>query len=165
MCKLWLGICPTKGAIEQIVQWQRWQPLLATNNMANLHQMVVNDICKVVCWQSVNTLIEHLIIKGRCVYLNIATNKVVHSDSLILWHLEADNPDIATRNTSLYLLGTKAKGCWKGCAHLVVISKGLTTLLVLLAQSIKLLGSIKGVVCPTSLNKLLCILKINLTAL
>ena len=127
--------------------------------------MVIHDVCQVVCRQRIGTLIEHLVVKGRSINLNVTANQVVHLDNLILGHLKTNNPDIATRNALLDLLSRERERCGQLLAYRVVVGEGLTLLLSLLAQNIQLLCSIKCIVCPTGLHKLLCVLEIDLTAL
>ena len=95
----------------------------------------------------------------------MATDKVVHRHNLVLWHLEAHNPLVATRYACLDLLLRERERCGQLLAYLVVVGKGLACLLGLLAQSVKLLRGVEGVVCPAGINQLSSILQIYLTTL
>jgi hypothetical protein len=55
-----------------------WQPLFATNYMANLHQMVIHNIGEVIGWQIVSRFIQHLIIEDIRVDDYFSTDKVMH---------------------------------------------------------------------------------------
>ena len=127
--------------------------------------MVIHNVCQVVCRQCICALVEHLVVKGRSINLNVTTNQVVHLDNLILGHLKTYNPDIAASNALLDLLGRERERCGQLLAYRVVVGEGLTLLLGLLAEHLEFLGCIECVVSPTSLNELLCVLEIDLTAL
>ena len=45
--------------------------------MADFHQMVVDDVGKVVCRQVIGTLVEHFVIEYVRVYCHFAANQVV----------------------------------------------------------------------------------------
>ena len=53
------------------------QPLFATDDMGNLHQMVVNDISKMVGRQLIDTLVEHLVIEDVGLHAYFTANHVV----------------------------------------------------------------------------------------
>ena len=57
MCEAGHGVFPSESPVEQDMQRRAWQPLLATDDMGNLHEVVVNDIGKMVCWQLIGTLV------------------------------------------------------------------------------------------------------------
>ena len=66
--------------------------------------MVINDICKVIGWQFVSTLIEHLIIKNITLDTNLTTDKVVYENLLARLNLKADNILLAICNKLIHLL-------------------------------------------------------------
>ena len=80
------------------------QPFLATDDMADLHQMVVDDVRKVVCRQVVRALVEHFVVKYVRVDDHFATDEVVHMHVLVGLHLEAHHVFLALRDPRLYFL-------------------------------------------------------------
>ena len=133
--------------------------------MRNLHQVVIHDICKVICRQCISALVEYLIIQSRCINLNVATNQVIHLNNLVLGHLKTYNPDITACDALLYLLSRERKRCGQLLAHRVVVCEGLALLLGLLAKNFQLLRCVECVVSPAGINELLCVLEIDLAAL
>ena len=95
----------------------------------------------------------------------MTTNQVVHLHYLANGHFETDNPNIATSNTLLHLLGRECKRSGEFLTHRVVVGKGLTLGLHLCTECVQLLGSVESVVSITRLNKLHSIFEINLLAL
>ena len=95
-----LQVRPTKGPVQQIMQRQRRQPLLATDHVRHLHQTVVHDIRQMVRRQRIGRLIEHLVVERRSVHLDMPPDQVVHFDDLVFGHLEANDPLVAPRDAT-----------------------------------------------------------------
>ena len=53
---------PAEGTVKQHMERRRRQPFLATDNVGNFHQVVVDDVSQVVSRQVVGTFVEHLIV-------------------------------------------------------------------------------------------------------
>ena len=136
MGKLGLRVAPTEGAVEQVVQRQRREPLLATNHMRNLHQVVIDDVGQVIGRQLVGRFVEHLVVERRGVDLHMATDQVVHLDHLTHGHLETNYPLVAACNARLDLLLRKTERSLERFTHLVVVGKGLAGRLGLLAECV-----------------------------
>src|SRR3712207_9551299 len=51
------GILPSESLIKQNMERRAGQPFLATNDVGNLHQMVIDDVSQVICGQFVGTQI------------------------------------------------------------------------------------------------------------
>ena len=64
MCEARHSILPTESTVQQHVQGSAWQPFLATDYVCHLHQMVVHNVCQMICWQVVSTLVQHLIVQN-----------------------------------------------------------------------------------------------------
>ena len=73
------------------MQWCTWQPLLTTNNVRDFHQVVINDVCKVISWQFVCTLKQNFIIKDITLDANITTNHIINMNFLSGFYLETNN--------------------------------------------------------------------------
>ena len=155
MGKAWLAVRPAEGAVEQVVQGQRRQPLLATDDVADLHQVVVDDVRQVVRRQLVCALVEDLVVERRRVDLDVAADHVVHLDVLVLGHLEAYDPHLAVGNASVDLLVRHVQRVLQAAAHCAVVGEGLSVGLGLLAQCVQLLGRVEGVVGPSVADQLL----------
>ena len=160
-----LWTLPSEGTVEEIVEREGGQPLLATDDVGNLHQMVVYDIGEVVCRELVGTLIEHLVVKGLGIYDDVTADDVIHLDILGLWHLEADYPLVATLDTRLDLSLREGERGLERIAHCRIVSESLASSLSLLAESIERLGGVERIVGVAALDKLLSVFEINLLAL
>ncbi len=56
-------VSPAECFVEKHVERCRRQPLFAANHVGDLHQMVVDDVGKVVCWEVVGRFVEHLVVE------------------------------------------------------------------------------------------------------
>ena len=61
------------------------QPLLTTNHVRDFHQVVVHDVCQVIHWRFISTLIEHLVIQDITHHLHVATNHISSAMNLLSW--------------------------------------------------------------------------------
>ena len=68
---------PTESFVEKHMQRRARQPLLATNNVRDLHEMVIDYICQMVGGQVVGTLIEHLVVEDVAFNCHKAADTVV----------------------------------------------------------------------------------------
>ena len=69
----------------------RRQPLLAADDVADFHQVVVHNVGQVIGGQFVGTLEEHLVVKYVALDDNLAADDVEHMDVLARLHQEADH--------------------------------------------------------------------------
>ena len=159
-----LQVRPTKGPVQQIMQRQRRQPLLATDHVRHLHQTVVHDIRQVVRRQRIGRLIEHLVVERRSVHLDMPPDQVVHFDDLVFGHLEANDPLVAPRDAGCDLLFRERERRRQFLADRIVVCESFAARLVLLAQGVQLLGSIKSVVGPSGLHELFRVFQVQLPA-
>ena len=137
------------------------QPLLTADNVGYLHEMIVNDIGKVISRQLVSTLIKHLIVKDICLYTYLTTDKVVDEDLLTGIDLKSDNILLAIGDKLFYLL------LWQGqrVTHLTASVAVVLEILYLLTLCLQLLWSVESDVCLVCIQQLLNILLIDVTAL
>ena len=106
MGKLRHGIFPTEGTVEHDVQRSTGQPLLAANDMGNLHQVVVDDIRQVIGRQFVGTLIQHLVVADIALDTYFAADEVVDENLLTGLDLKTNDILVARSNQLLdFLLG------------------------------------------------------------
>ena len=61
--------------VENQMLWRRWEPLLTANNVTDIHKVVVDDVCKVICRIAI-TLHDHLIVQRVVVENDLAVNEV-----------------------------------------------------------------------------------------
>ena len=80
--KLRHSILPSEGPIEQHMQRRRRQPFLTPDDMRHLHEMVVHDVCQMICREFVSRLIEHLIVKDVRLDAYHAPYEVIDNDFL-----------------------------------------------------------------------------------
>ena len=98
-------ILPAEGSVEKHVQGSRRQPLLAADNVRDLHQMVVHDVRKVVGGKLVGRFIKHLIVEDRRVDGYRAADNVVNDNLFARLNLEAHHIFVAAVDKLLHLFG------------------------------------------------------------
>ena len=116
------------------------QPLLATYYVCDFHEVVVDDVCQVVCRQLVGTLVEYLVVEDVALDDDVSAYHVVdvHLDAWL--YLEANHVLLAVGDAALHFLIRKSKrvGHLAACACVVLEVLYLGTL------SLKLLGRVEG---------------------
>ena len=81
---------PAEGAVEQLVQGGTGEPLLAADDVADVHQVVVHHVGEVVRGQAVG-LHQHLVVEDGGVDGDGAADGVCKGHGLARRHLEAHN--------------------------------------------------------------------------
>ena len=99
------GVLPAKGTVEQHMQGSTGQPLFATDDMGDFHEMVVDDVGQMIGGQLVGTLEEHLVVEDVALDDHIAAYHVVDMDVLARLYLEAHHILVAVGNELLHLVG------------------------------------------------------------
>ena len=145
---------PAESAVEQVVQRQRGEPLLAADDVGDLHQVIVHDVGQMVGRQCVGRLVEHLVVERRGVDLHVAADQVVHPHRLVGRHLEADDPLVAALDARPHLVGRQGERRGEPFAYRGVVGEGLAAFLVLRAQGVQLVGRVEGVVGPARVDEL-----------
>ena len=103
-------IFPAESLVQHIVKRERRQPLLSADDLADFHEMVVHDVCKMISREFVSPLPEHFVIKGIGIDLDMAADKVIHLHYRVLRHLEAYGPCISGLEEILYLVLRQGEG-------------------------------------------------------
>ena len=70
-------VLPAEGAIQEHMQGRRRQPLLATDDMGHLHEVVIYDVGKVVGGELVGALPQHLVVEDGAVDADVAADDVI----------------------------------------------------------------------------------------
>ena len=159
MCKTRHSIFPAKSLIEKNMQRCTWQPLLTTDNVSNLHQVVVNNICQMISWQFISTLIENLIVEDIALNANLTTYHIIYKNLLTWFNLEANCILLTLVNELLNLLSWESERV----THLHTSMSIVLEILNFSTFSFKLLWSIKSIISLTSIKKLLNILLVDVT--
>ena len=103
MGKLWHGVLPAKGLVEQHMKRSTGQPLLTTDHVGDLHQMVIHDIRQMIGGQLIGTLIEHLVVKNVTLHAHLTTDEVVDQHLLSCLDLKANHILLAIGNQLIHL--------------------------------------------------------------
>ena len=161
MGKTWHSVFPAKSLIEQHMQGSTWQPLLTTNHVGNLHQMVVHDVGKMICWQLVCALIEHLVVQDITHHLHVSSYHIVDMNLLSWFNLETNCILLTICDELIYLLLGKGERV----AHLHTGMGIVLEILNLSTLSFQLLGSIESDISLTRIEQLLHIFLIDVATL
>ena len=155
------GVFPTERAVEQHVQRCRWQPLLATDNVAYLHQMVVYDVGKMVSGQLVSTLIEHLVVEDVALDDHVAAYHVVDM------HLDTGGDEEAHHILLAvgYHLAPLCLGERQRVSHLHAGACIILEILYLGALGVKLLGRVEGIISLAVGQELVYVLLVDVATL
>ena len=159
------GIGPSERLVQQVVQRQGREPLLAADDLGDFHQMVVHDVGEVVGRELVGPLPEHLVVQGVGIDGDVAADEVVHLHDAVLRHLEADGPVRGFRQQVLHLARGKGEGVAEGHARHRVVGEGLTLGLGGLAAGVQFLRRIERVVGPSGFHELVGVLPVDGTPL
>jgi len=79
------GSFPAEAAVKHHVQRQRRKPLLAPDHVRDLHQMIINDVGKVIGWHTIR-LVQHLVIERGAVDHDVTPDQVIEVNVLIFRH-------------------------------------------------------------------------------
>ena len=161
MRKLRHCILPAKSLIEQYMKRRTWQPLLTTDNVRDLHQMVVDNVSQMVGRQLICTLIEHLIIKNVRLHTHLATNQVVDQYLLACLNLKAYHILLTIGNQLIHFL---LRQCQR-IAHLVASVAVVLEILDFLTLGLQLFRGIESNVSLVGIEQLLHIFLIDIATL
>ena len=154
-------IAPAESLVEQHMKRCRGQPLLATDDVRYLHQMVVNNVCQMISGQLVSTLVKHLVIDDVALHAHLATNHVVDKHLAARLHLETHHILLPVVNQTLHFLGRHGQRVAHAQACLGIVLE----VLYLCTFLLQFLGSVEGDICATGIEQLLHILLVDVTAL
>ena len=139
----------------------RRQPLLATDDVGNLHQMVVDNVGQMIGGQLVGTLVEHLVVHDVGFHAHFATNHVVDQHFLAGLNLEAHHVLMTVGNQAVDLVLRQGERVAHHLARLGVVLE----VLYLLALLVELLGGVEGNVGLVGIKQLLDILLVDVATL
>ena len=153
-------VFPAEGTVKQHMQRCTWQPFLTADNMRDVHQVVINNVCKMIGRQFVSTLVQNLVVKDVTLDADITTNHIIDMNFLTRFHLETDNVllPIIYQAVNLFLRHGQ------GITHLKAGVSVILEIFNLLTLRIQLLRSIKSNVCLAGIQQLVNILLIDVTA-
>ena len=154
------GGLPAKGSVEHHVERGRRQPLFTTDDVGDLHQVVVDDVGQVVGGHAV-ALEEHLVVQQAAVHGDVATDEVVHGDVKVLGELEAHHVGLAAVDATLHFVGAEGEAVLHPCAGGAVVLEGLLLSLIFFALGLEGFGPVEGVVGPAVGEQLLGILAVE----
>ncbi len=104
------GVDPAECFVEQHVERSRWKPFFAADYMRHFHQVVVDDICKMVGWQVIGRFIQHLVVENIALDHYFATDKVVDLDISARLDAEAHHILGAFVEKAFHFVGGQRKG-------------------------------------------------------
>ena len=151
------GVLPAESLVKQHVQRCRRQPLFATDDVRNFHQMVVDDVCQMICGQLVGTLVEHLVIEDVALHAHLATNHVVYENLATRINLETHHILLAIVDECCHLVGRHGERV----AHHATRASIVLEVLNLSALLLQFLRSVEGDVCLAGFEQLVDILLID----
>ena len=118
------GNFPAEGTVEQVVFGSGGEVLAAPDHMGDAHEMVVDDIGKVVGGEAV-TLEKHLIIQSAVFHGDVAENGVVEGGGALCGDLLPNNIGQALGQLLGYLLRRQAPAGVGGAAEVAAVLLGL----------------------------------------
>ena len=161
VCKLRHGVGPSEGFVEQHMERSTRQPLLAADDVGNLHQVVVDDVGQVVGGQLVGTLEQHLVVDDVGLHAHLATDQVIDQHLVAGLHLEAHHilPTVGYQLVDLLFRQRQR------VAHLAAGMRVVLEVLYLAALLLQLLRRVEGYVGLAGIEQLLHIFLIDVAAL
>ena len=160
-----LRILPAEGLVQQIVQGQGREPLLAADDFGDFHQVVVHDIGQVVGRQFVGTFPQHLVVEGVAVDFDVAADQVVHGHGPVLRNLEADGPVAGLGQAAGHLVGGEGQRVAERAPRLPVVGEGLLLRFRFGAQGGEAFGAVEGIIGIAFLDKLFRVFAVDAAAL
>src|SRR5574344_262752 len=136
-----------------------WQPLLSTDDVGYLHQMIVDNICEVISRKFIGTLIKHFIIQDITHNAHITTNKVIDMYSFTRFHFETYHILVTICNQFVYIFF----GYRKRITHQASCMGIILEVLNLRTLRFKVLWRIKSNISLSSVKQLLDIFLIDIT--
>lgn len=86
MREFWLF--PAKCAVQENVFWCGWKPFLASDDVCDFHEVVVDDIREMICWESVG-FHENLVVDDFSVELDSTADQIFKFQCFV-WDALAD---------------------------------------------------------------------------
>ena len=155
------AVFPAESTIKQDVQRRTGQPLLTTDDMGYFHQVVVDNVGKMIGRQLVRTLVKHLVVQDVTFDADIAPNHVVDMDFLSRIDLEADNKLLSVVNQTVHFFLRHRQRV----AHLHTCVGVILEVLYLLASGFQLFRCVESNVSLAGIQQLTDVFLVNLTTL
>ena len=138
-----------------------WQPLLAADDVAHLHQVVVNDVGQVIGGQVVGALVEHFVVEDGAGDGDVAADEVMDGDVAARLDFEAHHILCALVDEALHLVGRHGERV----AHLQACGGVILEVGHLGAPGVEFVGRVKGDVGAARVEQLLDVDAIDVAAL
>ena len=154
-------VLPAESLVEHIVERQGRKPFLSTDDLGDLHQVIVHDVGKMVGRQFIGPLPEHLVVEGVGVHFDVTSDQVIHLDNRVGRHLEAYGPVGSLLKQPLDLILREGQRvAHRHPCHLIV-DKCLTCGFSLSAGLFQSLGGVESIVGVAVLDQLLGVLAVD----
>ena len=154
-------VTPAEGFVEKHVQRCAGQPLFATDDVGDAHQMVVDDVRQMVGRQVVSTLVEHLVIEDGAIEGHATTDHIVDLYLYVGRDEEANDILRTACDESVDLLTWQDERiAHRGAGRSVVLEVRYRFTLLL-----QFLGRVEGDISLTRIEELLDVLAVDITAL
>ena len=137
------------------------QPFLTTDDVGDLHQVVIDDVGQMIGRQLVGTLVEHFVVEDVALDTHVAADHVVDMDLLARLHLEA----YGILHTVVDELSPLLFGQSQRVAHLHACGSVVLEVLHLGALCLQLFGCVEGIVSLAGLKQLVDVFLVDLAAL
>ena len=144
---------PAECVIKQVIFRCWWKILASPYNMGYVHCVVIYNICKVICWESV-WLYEYLVIKLIVINSYGSVNNIVKRRCSFSWHKLTYNKRFSIFQVCLYLFFWKVK-------TVSVIARKSVSVLVAFFKCVKSFFSTEAVVRFSLFHKFQCVLHIH----
>ena len=140
---------------------KRRKPLLASDHFGDFHEVVVDDVGKVVCRQLIGSFPEYLVVEGGGVDLHMSADKIVHLHDPVFRHLEADSPVCAGLKKLLPFILRKRKRVPQAKTCGLSVYESLALCLHLGPLAAELFSCVEGIICEAVFNELLGVLAVD----
>ena len=134
---------PAKSLVEHDMERHRGQPFLATDDMADFHQMVIDDVGQVVGRHTV-ALEQDLVVQGVGLHFHLAANQVVHDDFAVFRNHETHRVRRAVGHQFFDFFFTHCQAVAQVFARLAIVDESLLVGFGLLAVLVEFLGGVEG---------------------
>ncbi len=141
----------------------RGQPFLATDDVADFHQMVIDDVSQMIGRHTVR-LEQHFVVQGIGLHVHLATNQVVHDDFAVFGNHETHRVRHAIGYQLFDFFFVHRQAIAQMFATLAIVNKGLLVGFGLFAVLVKFLGSVEGDVCAAFGQQLVAVLLVKVLA-
>ena len=129
------------------MEWSRRNPFLSAHYVADFHQMVINNVCQVICWESIRFQ-KYRIRRNVFILPNDVAKKVVVEFCFAFhWNLKTDYVWFSCIKICLYFL-------WSKVTAVAVVTRSHLVFCLNLADAVKAFCITEAVVSFAVFNKL-----------